>query len=385
MTRRTRIRTHAVVLTLVAALLGSGAASWTPRAGDVPAPEPAVANLVPPQVTGMPELGRRLTADRGEWSPEDVEISYHWLRDGSRIRDADRVHYRPRLADVGHRLSVRVTARDGASPGSFATVESEPVRVRKGVLVSTKGPRVSGVPRFGRSVSADPGSWSRRPDSVRYRWYRSGKPIAGATTRRHRIAVEDVGRELTVRVTAKREGYRAVRSTSRPRTMLHRQPVRHRVTYRVETRGRITASLATFRRQAQQTLDDPRGWRGSGIEFRRVATGGAFSLVLSEASRVPGFSAGCSSQWSCRVGRYVIINQMRWRGATPMWNRAGRSLRDYRHMVVNHETGHWLEWGHRGCPRRGALAPVMQQQSIDLQGCRPNPWPTPAERDVPRF
>jgi hypothetical protein len=384
MTRRSRFRTHAAVVTLTTALLCSGAAAGAPR-GEVPPPEPVVTNLAAPEVTGMPELGGLLRADPGRWSPEDVDVTYRWLRNGSRIPGQDGRRYRPRLADVGQRISVRVTARDTATPGSGVVVDSDAVRVRKGVLVATERPRVTGVLRFGRTVAATQGAWSRKPSSVRYRWYRSGEPIAGATGARHRIAAEDVGREVSVRVTAKREGYRVARSTSRPRTMLHRQPVRHRVTYRVETRGRIVTSMATFRRQAQQTFDDPRGWRGSGVEFRRVARGGTFTLVLSEAGRVPGFSSGCSSQWSCRVGRYVIINQMRWRGATPMWNRAGRSLRDYRHMVVNHETGHWLGWGHRSCPRRGAPAPLMQQQSIDLQGCRPNPWPTPAERNVPRF
>ncbi|QIK65705.1 DUF3152 domain-containing protein [Nocardioides sp. HDW12B] len=167
---------------------------------------------------------------------------------------------------------------------------------------------------------------------------------------------------------------------SRPRA-----PARHVVRYRVETRGRIVASTAVFRRQVQETFDDRRGWRASGIEFRRVATGGTLSVVLSEASKVPTFSSGCSAQWSCRVGRYVVINQMRWNGASTMWRNKGRTLRSYRHMVVNHETGHWLGLGHRGCPRPGSLAPVMMQQSVDLQGCRPNPWPLPGERNVPRF
>jgi hypothetical protein len=161
--------------------------------------------------------------------------------------------------------------------------------------------------------------------------------------------------------------------------------VRHRVTYHVATRGRITANLARFKRQAQATYDDRRGWRSAGVSFRRVARGGDFTLVLSEASRVPSFSSGCSAQWSCRVGRFVIINQTRWQRASPMWKDRGRSRRSYRHMVVNHETGHWLGHGHRGCTGRGDRAPVMQQQSIALDGCRPNPWPTAAERRLPRF
>ncbi len=76
------------------------------------------------------------------------------------------------------------------------------------------------------------------------------------------------------------------------------------------------------------------------------------------------------------MGRYVIINQDRWQHASPAWNAAHLALRDYRHMVVNHETGHWLGLHHANCPGPGRLAPVMQQQSKGLQGCRFNPFPT---------
>ena len=133
----------------------------------------------------------------------------------------------------------------------------------------------------------------------------------------------------------------------------HRVDVRRVVRYHVETRGKITTSVKEFRALAQQTYDDPRGWRGAGIQFVPVARGGAFTLVLSQASLLPGFSSGCSSMWSCRVGRFVIINQDRWKYASPAWNAAHLALRDYRHMVVNHETGHWLGLGHAELPRPG--------------------------------
>lgn len=151
------------------------------------------------------------------------------------------------------------------------------------------------------------------------------------------------------------------------------------VTYSVTTRGAITANLAEFRSQASATLNDTRGWARMGVSFQEVATGGMFTLVLSEASQLPSFSPGCGVEYSCRAGRYVIINQDRWQGATPSWNQAGGSLRDYRHMVVNHETGHWLGHDHRSCGGPGQPAPVMQQQSIDLQGCSFNPWPLASE------
>jgi len=151
------------------------------------------------------------------------------------------------------------------------------------------------------------------------------------------------------------------------------------VTYDVITRGTITANLAEFKSQANATLNDGRGWARLGVSFQEVASGGTFTLALSEASQMTSFSPGCGVDYSCRAGRYVIINQDRWLGATPSWNQAGGSLRDYRHMVVNHETGHWLGHDHQSCGGAGQAAPVMQQQSINLQGCSFNPWPLDSE------
>ena len=44
----------------------------------------------------------------------------------------------------------------------------------------------------------------------------------------------------------------------------HRVAVRRTVTYRIETRGRITTSVREFRRPPR-TYDDPRGWRNAGV------------------------------------------------------------------------------------------------------------------------
>lgn len=151
-------------------------------------------------------------------------------------------------------------------------------------------------------------------------------------------------------------------------------------TYTISTKGVTSANLAEFAAQASQTLNDSRGWSQLGLKFQQVPSGGDFNLILSEPSQVPSFAPGaCSADWSCRVGVSVIINDMRWTGATPAWNAAGGGIRDYRHMVINHEVGHWLGHGHANCSAAGSYAPVMLQQSIDLQGCKFNPWPLPGE------
>jgi hypothetical protein len=151
-------------------------------------------------------------------------------------------------------------------------------------------------------------------------------------------------------------------------------------TYSVAYRGTITADRRRFAALVADTYADERGWRAAGFAFRRVARGGDLTVWLAEASTVPSFGAGCSSSWSCRVGRNVVINQTRWKYATAPWRAAGRTLRGYRHLAINHETGHWLGHSHIGCGGSGQRAPVMMQQSKGLDGCRFNAFPLPRER-----
>ncbi|WP_101523870.1 DUF3152 domain-containing protein [Nocardioides houyundeii] len=287
-------------------------------------------------------------------------------------------------------------ASGAATPGALPTPEPTPTLVPTEVptpvptqsvtpvplteLVNVRAPRVRGEARWTRTLRAVPGDWNPRRTRTRFQWLREGEPVRGARARRYRIRPEDVGSRLSVRVRVKAPGLAWTEAVSAPTDRVrHRVGVRRVVTYDVQTRGRVVADLRAFQGLAQATYDDPRGWRNGGVAFRRVAHGGQFTLVLAEAAQVAAFSPVCSSTWSCRVGRYVVINQDRWQHASPAWNAAGLSLRDYRHLVVNHETGHWLGRGHRGCPGRGQRAPVMMQQSKGTQGCTFNPWPTPSE------
>lgn len=150
-------------------------------------------------------------------------------------------------------------------------------------------------------------------------------------------------------------------------------------TYSIRSGGTVKGSLSEFATIAKQTLNDTRGWAQMGVRFVEVESGGMFTLYLSQASLLPSFSSGCSADWSCRAGNNVIINDDRWMGATSSWNAAGGSLANYRHMVINHEVGHWLGHDHEYCGGAGQPAPVMQQQSMALNGCTFNPWPLKSE------
>lgn len=363
MRRSSVISVLALVVSLLA--LGSTAAAAAP-------PTPVSA----PVVTGEAVFRGVLTVDPGTWTPAPESLSIQWLRDGEPIPGATGMARRTTRKDVGARLSAVVTA---ANAGEETAVTTATVAVRKARFTVVRRPAVKGSAKYGQVLTAKKPKVKPRPARLTRQWLRDGSPIKGAKGKRHKVGHRDVGHKIRVRWVAKRPGFAKKIVKSKAQRGKHRVGVRRVVTYSVQTRGRVTASLRTFKRLAQASYDDPRGWRAGGIKFRRVANGGHFTLVLAEASTLPSFHSICSVQWSCRVGRYVVINQTRWQHASPAWNANGGSLRGYRHMVVNHETGHWLGLGHRYCPRNGAPAPVMQQQSKGLQGCRFNAFPTGSE------
>jgi hypothetical protein len=163
-----------------------------------------------------------------------------------------------------------------------------------------------------------------------------------------------------------------------PASAAHASPPDRTFTYDVQQRGEVATELEDFARHAAATLHDGRGWSlGGSLAFSRVPAGGDLTLWLAEETAVRSFSSGCSPAYSCRVADAVVINETRWRTATPSWT---GSLDDYRRYVVLHEVGHWLQQGHVGCPGQGQPAPVMLQQSISLAGCTANPWPLAQER-----
>src|SRR5580700_2405834 len=87
------------------------------RLGEIGAGAPA-ASLTAPTVSGMAQLGRRLTCAAGTWSvwagqePMDsgfIFDGFSWLRDGAPIPGATGTTYTPAKADVGQRVSCMQT------------------------------------------------------------------------------------------------------------------------------------------------------------------------------------------------------------------------------------------------------------------------------------
>jgi hypothetical protein len=145
----------------------------------------------------------------------------------------------------------------------------------------------------------------------------------------------------------------------------------------------VATTAAAFASVVNATLSDPRSWiAGNNVRFHQVSStnGTDFTIWLASpatAQRICAASGvnivvGGVPYTSCRGGNNVVINATRYFNAVPNY---GASLAVYRSYAINHEVGHWLGHGHQLCPGAGQPAPVMQQQTLGLQGCVANSWP----------
>ncbi|MCX4988613.1 DUF3152 domain-containing protein [Streptomyces sp. NBC_00568] len=158
-------------------------------------------------------------------------------------------------------------------------------------------------------------------------------------------------------------------------------------TYRVDIEKGLGLDGELFAEAVQKTLNDQRSWAHGGARtFERIHSGKPdFVITLA--------SPGTTAEWCAKSGldttednvscdsastERVMINAYRWAQGSTTY---GDKIHAYRQMLINHEVGHRLGFGHVTCDKDGELAPVMQQQTkfLDHDGihCLANPWAYP--------
>lgn len=171
---------------------------------------PAIANTALPGITGLARVGEQLSAYAGSWyTPAGApRTALQWLRNGVPIAGATGATYVLAPVDLGARISLRVTAtKDGYPPAQRTSDPSGPVVA--GILTLIDVPRMLGVLKVGKVLSALPAPASPTATSVRFQWLRNGVPIKGLAGKRarYRLVAADRGKRISVRVTEVRPGY----------------------------------------------------------------------------------------------------------------------------------------------------------------------------------
>ncbi|MFL1432418.1 MULTISPECIES: DUF3152 domain-containing protein [unclassified Nocardiopsis] len=149
-------------------------------------------------------------------------------------------------------------------------------------------------------------------------------------------------------------------------------------TFAVEVEKGLPGEADDFTEAVELILGDPRSWGDDGRRSMQRVDGddADIRVLLAAPDTVDRMCAPLRTNGyvSCASGNRAIINQNRWVSGVPHFD---GDLETYRVYLINHEVGHTLGHGHVSCPGAGEVAPVMQQQTLDLQGCEPNGWVHP--------
>lgn len=184
---------------------------WYAVSGDARSgPAPAV-----PAYRCLVGYGENLSLTDPTWSPDSKQLL--WTEPGNGIWVVRDVSHEE--CDVAPARLVPGGSEPSWSPAALSAPArpSAPSKPAKHTtpLKNVKKPTITGRPRVGRTLKAKPGTWRAKPASYSDRWYRGGKAIKHATKKTYTVKKADRGKKLTVRVTAKRSGYRATTITSK--------------------------------------------------------------------------------------------------------------------------------------------------------------------------
>jgi len=172
-------------------------------------------------ISGTPQFGLTLTVNELEYAtaggPVSPTLAYQWLRNGVAITGATGSSYTLVAADIGTKLTVRVTAAQAGFVSHTAT-SAATVAVAKGVLSGHYGaPTVTTYTSTMTLLAAlSAGSVTDSGIAIAYQWFRNGVAITGATTASYVVAAADFGKEFTVRLTVTKANFTTVTLLSNP-------------------------------------------------------------------------------------------------------------------------------------------------------------------------
>jgi len=177
----------------------------------------------PPTIVGPPEAGMLLSAVPGVWDGgKPLAFTFQWRQCDTAgancvdIPGAMKETYRPVTGDVGHSLTVRVTAATttySAKASAPATVAVSPAGTPPSARPALVGPpSVLGTLQVGQKLTTTAGTWTGAPTKFAYRWQRCDAgglncaAIPKATHTTYTTTPDDLGSTLAVVVTASGPG-----------------------------------------------------------------------------------------------------------------------------------------------------------------------------------
>ena len=182
-----------------------------------------------------------------------------------------------------------------------------------GPIVNTALPTVTGTPKVGETLTADPGSWAPSNVNFAYQWLANNVAITGATSSTYVPVAGDVGKAIRVRVTASRTNYTSANATSAQTAAVTVGTITNSVAPTISGNPTVGTTLTA----------NPGTWAPSGVAFAyqwlandvAIAGATAATYVVKSADvgktikvRVTGSKAGYTSLAKTSAGVGPVVN-----------------------------------------------------------------------------
>lgn len=165
-----------------------------------------------PVLDGTGRVGTTYSVTTGNWGSTPDDFDYQWYKNGVAIVGATSATYALTASHLSASISVDVTANRAGF--TSVTRRSAETIVLSGLFTNSVAPVITGILSVGQTLSASTGTWSPSADTYAYQWRRGGVAIVGANQSTYSVNSTDVGKSITVTVTAKANGYANKRVTS---------------------------------------------------------------------------------------------------------------------------------------------------------------------------
>lgn len=157
-------------------------------------------------VSGINTFGKLLTASVGSFGSIKPTVSYQWYRDNLPISGANKSTYSLSSSDIGKSIHVSIAASlRGYATENFSSKKTSAIG---SALFTKQTPQIIGTFGIGKTLSASIGNLGASSVNLTYQWQRSGKNISGATSSRYKLTSSDAGKKISVKITAKKTGFK---------------------------------------------------------------------------------------------------------------------------------------------------------------------------------
>ncbi|MBC7595778.1 MAG: LPXTG cell wall anchor domain-containing protein [Kineosporiaceae bacterium] len=167
-------------------------------------PEPELAVISAPVISGTPKVGETLTGAPATFAGDPTSVANQWFAGGDPIADATGASLELTEAMLAKNITFKSVATRGDDTAESVSEAFGPVQAADIPLGVSEQANVDGTAKQGETLTGTPAEFTGDPDSVDNQWLADGVAISGATGNSLALTEAHVGKNITFRSTATR-------------------------------------------------------------------------------------------------------------------------------------------------------------------------------------